>query len=821
MKKTRNDKTGFHDWLLINALKYQGDNTIPDGFTVSDEKRRETVLHDSEAKLNLLAEVAKKKFSEWTIVVFSVTFGLSIFIVAYILFSLYWKFSGGTLPGSTEMEGDDKFVNVGPFLLFLYYQYVFLFVTLLLTLLAQPIMEGYRLVMRMLGKTEQHDRWSSPVFSALIYLSSLIGTIIFALQWVSVKVVSFLTATIWKKNLSIEYLFDQFRDKPHLRGAIAGLLTNSLWILPALFIVGTFFVQSYGHENHFYWKATYPKMQKRSQWVERIEYYAARFVPGHEPLADEEIQNVVNRTQPLLEAATADGEKARRSESEKWTGFIINSFLVAIIVRALLGGLHFRRYHLYKNEFKPDPDDKFFEDMLEKVMAAGIANIEKGRSSETSDLPVGSPPPVDSALAEQATGPPKTLIFMYDLDVPKTIWQDFFPDGDNREIYSAEQCRGKDGGIVQRQINEGEIAVDRIILAFDITGNPAMDRLNFVRDTAGAVLEKTFVLLSRMEALRRQKNGDPMAIENRKMEWTVKLEKMGVPPENLIDYFDHEIDDAKTRKRLSAFFRGDREEFRLAGKYADASEIILAGVREIFDEYKKNPLSFASEQWDARPVIDDRLVSYREKISRLYAKEGKKLNVFIDRLASSVDVNEIKNVAADKMQQLGDQTVRESLAWGRWLNDVHQTLKPRCGLALVGIVPAALAGVTLGTAAAVLAGPLAALGIAGVAGGFFTPEAIGRLKKGGFRQEFLKASTTEVLSDSDETQTNFRIDVSAFIASLATWSVVHELQGLPPEQIAKRLASVLEPIETTSVNSPEIIRTAFVESRKILEMRTT
>jgi hypothetical protein len=292
----------------------------------------------------------------------------------------------------------------------------------------------------------------------------------------------------------------------------------------------------------------------------------------------------------------------------------------------------------------------------------------------------------------------------------------------------------------------------------------------------------------------------------------------GIAPENIIDYFDHEIDDPKTRKRLMAFFRGDPEDFCLAGKYDDAAVIILEGVQEIFDEYKKSPQSFASDAWDARPVVDKRLLSYRDRISSLYADEEKKLTAVIDRWAAKIDVNEIQGAATDTVQQLGETALRESLAWGRWLGGVAKTLGTRCCLAGIGTIPAAAAGLSLGAAASALAGPLAALGIAGIVGGFFTPETVGQLKKKLFRLEFLKASTTDSsLSGKSEAETNFRIEVSMFIASLATWAAIRELQGLSPESLAERLPPVLAPIETAAVDSQDTIRQAFAESRRILE----
>jgi len=819
MKKTR-DKTEFHDWLLINTLKYQGDDSVPEGIHV-DVEQREAVHNNPEAKLNLLAEVARKKFSVWTISAFNAAFGMSVFIVAAFLLWIYWMLSGGVLSGSTK-TGDNTYVNVGPFLLFLIPQYIFLLVTLALTLfivLVQPLLiKAYKMAARFLGYSGKNAHRPYPLFfSVLLYLSSLIGTIVFALQWGGIKSVSFLITTISRekeKTFPLEGLFALFRDKPQLRGAIAGILTNSLWALFALCIVGAFWAQSFSHENHFYWKATYPKMQNRSWWVEQIDD-AMKLAPWYDPLTKDEIQNVVNRKEPLLEAPTPDEEKARRTESEKWTNFIISSFLAAVIIRALLGGIHFWLYRLYKKDFKPQPEDEFFRTLIEKIVGSSIVNTEDQRSEDTASLP---PVPVPLKPPVQASGPPKTLIFMYDLHVPEVVWQEFFPDRSRREVYGVAECRDEQGEEIQQKINEGEVAIDKMVIAFDITEVPAGGKLKFVRDTAGRVMDKTYILLSRLEALRRQKAGDHRAIENRKMEWTGKLERIGIASGHIIDYYDHEIDDTKTRKRLAEFFRGNQESFHLAGKYAEASKIILAGVHELFEEYAKNPLTFASESWDARPVLDERFVQYREKITMLYTEEHKKLHDFIDRLASKIDVNEIKEAAAGKMQQLGDKTLRESFAWARWLSDVHRTLKPRCGLALVGIIPAAAVGITLGTAAAALAGPLAALGIAGAAGGFFTPETISQLKKGIFRQEFLKTSAAGLsASEMSDTDTNFRVEVSTFIVSLGTWAAVLELQGLPPEQIAERLPLVLEPIETTPVDSLETIRKVFEESQRILE----
>ena len=798
MKKTRRDKTGFHDWLLINTLKYRGDGTIPGGFTVSDEKRREAILYDPEAKLDLLAEVAKLKYPTADKLIGFSTFLLCISFLPIFLI-LYAFLGSGTLSGVETLANGDTAVNLGLFIIVITIQYIVLICCLILW-----IVYGFSYGLAFIfGRTDNHKPMRP--FSLVSWLCNPIGTAVIATHWV-------ITATLSMRkrdSISLVDFVEQYQNKPRVLQLLASTFAQIFWLTLALVTITLFVWSSAGTHNHFHWRDSLMTTATRLHWIQTIQFftYSGQFT-------EEDIIKVISLDIPDRDPTIPI--ESQSNERVKWTWFMVHALLPLLFFRLLLscigGGIG---YVVSKHAFKPNPNDGFFENLIEKIMAAGIENIEKNRSSGSSVLPDGSLLPMDSTKAAKATGPPKTLIFMYDIDVPETIWQECFPDGAHREIFSAKQCRGDEGEAIQKKINEGEIAIDKIVIAFDITEVPAMERLNFVRDTAGAVREKTFVLLSRTEALRRQMENKPSAIENRKMEWAVKLERISVRPEHIIDYFDHEMDDAKTRKRLAAFFRGEQEEFRLAGKYSKASEMILAGVQEIFDEYKKNPQMFASDQWDTRPIVDDRLISYREKITRLYAEEGKKLASVINRLASSVDVNEMKNIASEKMQQLGDQTLRESIAWGRWLNDVHKTLKPRCGLALVGIVPAAFVGVTLGTAAAALAGPLAALGIAGVAGGFFSPEVMKQLKKGGFRQEFLKTQATE--ATSSEAETNFQIEVSTFIASLTTWAVVHELQGLPPEKIAQRLSLILEPIETTVMDSPESIRKALAESRHILE----
>ena len=809
MKKTWKNKTRFHDWLLINALKHRDDTAIPEGFIVSNEEREAIEQRDAEEELALLARVAKKKYPSAgkRIGLSNVLLWISPVPVFLVLYTL---FSSGTLSGVEKLDNGDTGVNLGLFVASVSVQYIVLIGCLVLWAI-YFLREATTLV---LGRTDKNKQ-SSP-FSLMSWLCNPIGTAVIATHWLGVA-----TFAIRKRNnLSFIDFAEQYQNKPRVLQLLANTFAQAFWFILALITIGLFVWSSFGVHNHFYWRDSVTKTDERLYWIQTIQFFTYR---GQ--LTDEEILAVTLRGDPSRNLTIP--VEVRSDERVKWTRFMVCALALPLVVRFVLFALIRFFYILSQRDFKPDPQEEFYRNLIEKIIEAGDTVKGERETTETEEEEI----PVKETIAPPiiAQGPPKTLIFMYDVDISETFWQEIFPHRSRREIYGIEQCKSEEGEQVQHRIKQGEVAVENIIFAFDLTDVPIVGKLTFVKNIAGALGDKTFVLLSRSEALRRQKNNDSSAMADRRREWTVKLERAGVPSEHIIDYFDHEINDAKTRKRLAELFRGNQEDFQLAGKYVEASEIILTGVQEIFNEFEKHPQSFASASWDVRPVVDDRLRSYRDKISHLYAEEGQKLRVSVGLWNANLDLTGIQKdaegmfgTASEKIQQFGNDTLKESIAWGLWLGRVQKTLKRRSVLSLGGTI---LGTASVGVALAGL-GPVAAMAapyvvsVCGGAGGilgFFAPEmskGVFQMSKGVLRREFQKDSDDDdVMSEADA---NFRVEVSMFIVSLATWALVHELQGLSPDDLAERLSCVLVPIETASVDSLATVRQAFGESQRVL-----
>ena len=838
MSTTENDtaecKITFNDCLLVNSLKKLGDDWCPNDFAVKETEREAVNQNDPCGKRALLTRLAKTHFSEWTIPVFNASFILSGLAVASILFWLYWVFSGGTLSGTTTLG--DKIVNVGPPVFFLIIQYAFLFLTLTfiaLTLLASAWIKLHRSIRR---RHKIRASQSSAFLSRLCCFGSLLGTIVFGIQRHILLILSFVNSKTLRKNLPVESLVRQFRDKPFMQGAISGILSNLIWTIFALIIVGAFFVQSYGYKNHFYWKATYPGHTTRMGLIASVESVVLFCVPWYEPLTDEEIFAVVSRD--VVQPQSSD------LESAKWTGFVIHSFAVAIIIRLLLVLFHFVQFRRMQRRFIPDLEDEFYRNLIAKITDA-IKPVEETRTDENDADPGNSPTPPPRVAKPDAPGPAKTFVFMYDLDIPHTIWDEIFPGNPHVEIFGVERCMSQDWEDVRAEIRHNKVNVERIVIAFDMSGNVAYDKLLYVKETAETQneMDKTYVLLSRSETLRKEKGNAGSAIRNRVSEWQRLLaEQTGISPNRIIDFFDHEKDDPGARTRLSAFFFGKHTPFQPAGKYAQASAIILSGIRTLFTEYTENPQSFASAHWDAKPMIDEQFSSHRDSISRLYAEERQQLRGVVGLWRAKIDLAEMKretqtlyDAAAERVQQFGEDSIKESIAWGLWLGQVHKTLKPRSlaafggsvlGLAAVGSTLASLGPV------GIMAAPYVVSACGGGAGilGFFAPEiskGVFQMSKGLFRKKIQEMSDENSPPLTlNEIDANFLLEVSAFMTSLASWATVHELHGLPPEQIAEYLSQMLEPIENAAARfdtstiaearSPGIFERAMNESQQIL-----
>ena len=823
MKKKVENKTRFHDWLLINAMKNRDADAIPegftDGFTANKEEREAVKQDDSEGKLALLTRFAKHKYPDAGR---GIEFAdLLLWLSPVPVFLLLWLLFGSvTLSGVDRLENGDTGVRLGLFLGAITFQYIVILVCISLW----TIYFLREVIAALLGRTAKTEPSAQISLKSLMkrFLVNPIGTIVIASHSATVSAFSIRK----KEPLSFVDFARQYQKKSQALQLFAHTFAQLFWFFLALISIVLFAYSSAGGNNRFYWpnSALYPEQQL--YWVQTIQLFTlVKFTEEEilELIQDDELKP--NSTVPV---------ETRNNAKVKWTWFMISALVPPLVARFILFFVIRHFFVRSQHAFKPDLKEEFYRNLIEKI--DGIQVIKDvGNESTTPPTPLVPPEPSLVADPPKAAGPPKTLIFMPNLSIPMALWQDCFPDEEHREIYNAQQCRDREGRNVQERVNKGEMAVANIVFAFSLTDNPVADKMTFVKETARAFGDKTFVLLSGADDLRQQKKGNPAAVAERLLEWRNNLKRTGVLPEHIIDWFDHNIDDAVNRKRLVNFFRGNQEGFHLAGKYVQASEMILAGLRELFREFDTHPQSFASAIWDARPAVDERLLSYRNKISRLYAEEGKKLSASLGQwpVNADVDLTEIKReagnqfgAAAEKVHQLGGESIKESIAWGHWLTGVAKSMKPRCGLALGGMVLATattgIALTSLGPAAALIA-PYVVSAFGGTGGvlGFFAPEmskGVFQISKGVFRKKLREGSGLDMLSSAtNEAEANFRVEVSTFLASLTVWAAVHELQGLPPERLTEHLSCVLEPIETADIDSLDAISNALAESRQILE----
>ena len=829
MEKPKATKTQFHDWLLINTLKDRNEDSIPEDFTVREEEREAVRKDDSEGKLALLARLAREKYpaARRGIECSDLLLWLSpvpVFLVLWLIFG------GVTLSGVDKLPDGNTGVKLGLFLSAITFQYVVIIICVCLWAL-YLLRRGMASLFGSTGKVAPHSLISLKSLVKQMFTNP-IGIVVIASHSVVLSVFSRRN----RENVSFVYFARQYQNHPRTLQLFAHTFAQIFWFLLALISIVLFAYSSGGGNNRFYYPDSMLYPEYRLYWVQTIQNFTwVQFT-------EEEIIEVVNRedlTQISTRPAESQNNENRNNEKVKWTWFMISALVPPLVVRFILFLLIRHLFVASQKDFKPDPKEEFYRNLIEKIFPIGIINAPP--DSTDSSEPMEPLPPEEPLVLPVSTGPPKTLIFMPNLHIPKELWQECFPGEEHRNIYVSQDCRDEAGRMVQEQIQKGEIAVGKIIFAFSLTDNPDTGKMTFVKETAGAFWDKTFVLLSCANDLRQQMNNHSLKMAVRREEWQFKLVRAGVLSEHIIDWFDHKIEDAANRKRLRAFFRGYQEDFRLAGKYEKASELILAGVREIFEDYAANPQSFAPEIWDARPVVDERFESCRAGISKLYAEEEKKLklsasegntgegNAPLDLTKIKQDAAKILGSVSEKAQQLGNDSIQESIAWGCWLGKVQKTLKPRGW--------AALGGTVLGTA--VVGAALAQLGPVGMAVapyvvsacgggsgvlGFFAPEmsqGVFQISKGMFRKKnqenFQANSANDIFSSvTNEAEANFRIEVSTFMTSLAAWAAIHELQGLPPEDLAERLTHILEPLETANADSLESIKEAFTQSRQFL-----
>ena len=515
----------------------------------------------------------------------------------------------------------------------------------------------------------------------------------------------------------------------------------------------------------------------------------------------------------------------------------------------------------------------------EPPSASAAPSAPEPPAPQAAPAPVPAPEPEPEPEPPIEVKPTETLAFGYDAELTAEQWRAILPVAPEPRLFGdvAGDFARKKALREFLAAEGGTIAL--CVYVTDVGLSPAKHYTKFMREVLTPAIPnaRVYVVLTGAEKLRVKYGSQTNAVAERLEDWTnalSALERTSGLPILPVFFYDADLDLPEQRGRLRDLVRsgGDPRESgeirrRDYAKWDAASRRLLAECRAIFgaSEFATDE---ETERRRAAQVCADIFEVYQAETERvselgaaaLTAKLGGASVLEKARAAAAKTGTAFSSAltggGANVMDSLAERCKEKGLsadfverrvmsAWGlsEKMRGFCSKLSPKCaaatatvGLSIPALVAFAplLGGAATATAVASAFGALGTLlpasvasGVAAGALGAVAPMSLSALKEklsaklhGAFHtaradKEPEPRADGAAKAGPDEARERAE-SAAALVCVAATWQTALELQGLPEDAIASAIPEILEPIETSNLDSLEEIERALNGARALL-----
>ncbi|MDO5566291.1 MAG: hypothetical protein Q4G59_06505, partial [Planctomycetia bacterium] len=447
-------------------------------------------------------------------------------------------------------------------------------------------------------------------------------------------------------------------------------------------------------------------------------------------------------------------------------------------------------------------------------------------SDKVSEVPVST---TEDTVAPAKSVVLSTAAFGYESQMPQSQWQTLLPQEQNLVCFDDITQSAQTKNDFAAWVEQHQKSLARCVMLTDCSCPPARQLTLYLQKRIFPFVQNVhfIVILSRGERLREKFRNNTSAIDQRLQDWNDQLKELAAKanvPLTLISYYDHELDLAAARNRLTTELAGSKAKSDSDGtKITQAAKLVMSDVNELFA---------------VATIGDDeiltRLSRFYESLTEIYREESRSfLQDATSSLPSGFGIDFIRQQGTQWLGPLGQaveginaESIQERLVPATAvMNRMRQfcsRLSPRCALCAASIAatlpvaaaqaPLAAGTLSIASVAAVvtqlgtLLPTVAASGAVGGAVGSVLPLSFGAVK------DKLKQGFSRLIGDSRNSQANSEqapssdlnanaSSVQLYLSSAMTWIAIFQFQGMEQSQIAQTLNEALSPLEESSVHN--------------------
>jgi hypothetical protein len=524
-------------------------------------------------------------------------------------------------------------------------------------------------------------------------------------------------------------------------------------------------------------------------------------------------------------------ELERRASVEQdyraiWTKYLLGMLVVyGLIPRTILGLLQFFLRWVFARDLWPNVERPYYRDTIENIYQPPIGLEDSPEEPQSEPEPPAPLPPEPAPVAVAPSPPPpkreptENWIVSYEVPTPSPGWPVAlgFPAGHPHTDLGQVATRAERRALLDRVQAEAD-AVAHLFLVADVTESPDNTFQDYLRDLSSAVggANKIVVILTELDRLRRQEEGDPTSIGKRVDVWISRCERSGIQAARVWQ-FDHTNSTAESLRQIKRRFEGT---LGPTGNGQPTSRWVLAG--RFLRAGEKITTSVASLKGDeSSQELRERSKLLQQQLSELYREQ---VEQFLDRARQwTVDLGKNASATTQALRAQIPSALDPTNALGP-LAAIGQSIKHLSsrwafaggGLGLMlgaGGVLASLPALPLAVAPALVTAALASGAVTGTIGTLLGARA-SALSEG----KAAELSADQLVRDPAAAEGFGRDDLAR---TSILWALVLELQGNSADALADCLAEVTESAGDEPLISAEEVSAAVHRIDAALRAYTT
>lgn len=488
-----------------------------------------------------------------------------------------------------------------------------------------------------------------------------------------------------------------------------------------------------------------------------------------------------NRSQSLdKEDVLAVFEKDREKAVKKISTFLIGlTFVWVALPRFILLMFFIGVYGLVKKDFRPDLSDPYFADLEHDMESLELSMPAPAQeNSTTSSVDVRSildvlseiaRLPVKKNAAESTELSPDAMTVAGDCGVvvkPET-WAAIL--GDKAKYVVFPDFMGRFDEITDWAQLHSDLT-RRLVVLFDVGSNPDAGKLDaFAKWLALFPRASVFVILSGGEQIRLKFGKNPKIISQLMGEWRKRLHDKEVAPDHIVE-FDHLIYEKSgardSLKQLHEFFAHSKSMFRIAGKFDEASKLILKAANVRVTDAEAQLKRFTDLHAEIDALYAEQLGFFRAQAARIDVPAE-----LVDKVDNAIkQAGDVCEEGKERLKNgLQDMAYGWSLVWKTLPN------ASLSGAAAVGL------GLATGSIA-LAAGPVLGVFLLGASGHLGLKKILPHVQAYFQKQDNAASSETNISDQS----------VRELVIESTTWALILEMQGMPEDRLTQKLTGLMD-----------------------------